>query len=78
MNLTKNNYSLGFLLVKCQILNPSVYFIHELTGDGKMTSWYVKKVNYLKAVSCVINSILELPCLFGAKEGTRLQVKKSH
>lgn len=43
---------------------------------AKITSWYIKKINYLKVVSCVTSSILKLPCLFGNKEGTQLQMKK--
>lgn len=53
-----------------------LYFIHELTGDGKIINWYVKKINDLNSMSCVTNSFLELPCLFGNKQETRFQMKK--
>ena len=75
--LGRSNYSLGFLLVKCQVHGPHVYvFFHALTGDGKITNWYVKKINYLKSMSCVVNKFSGTSCLFGNKQETQFQMKK--
>lgn len=69
--LGKSSY-LGFLLVKWQILNLSDYFIPELIGDGRIFSWYIKKINIL-SVCCAISGILEPPGLFGNKQGAWIQ-----